>query len=138
MSKSEKKTSIINLKPNQENVHIVARVLEAGPPHVIQTRKGPRTISDAVLGDESGRIRVTLWGRKAGSLKEGDVVEIEGAWTSSFRGQVQLNIGSQTKVSTADEDSVPTKDSIPEKSPKAPNTSYRGYRRSYKGKRGKY
>ncbi len=135
MSKSPgKKTLIINLKPNQENIHIVARVLETQPPHVIQTRRGTRTISNAVLGDESGRVKTTLWGRKAGSLKEGQVVEVSGAWTTSFRGEVQLNIGSQTSVEEVDDSSVPPKGEIPNKSPKAPmgmqyGGGYRGSRR---------
>lgn len=125
----QERTPIINLKPKQENIHIIARVLEAGPTRVIQTRKGPRTISNVVLGDETGRVKATLWGRRAGELKKGQVVEISGAWTTVFRGQVQVNIGSNTVIKVIDDNSVPKKEDIPENSPKAPQEPRRFSRR---------
>ncbi|WFO74539.1 single-stranded DNA-binding protein [Desulfurococcaceae archaeon MEX13E-LK6-19] len=128
----KEKTPVINLKPKQEDVHIIVRVLEAGPTRVIQTRKGPRTISNAILGDETGRVRATLWGRKAGTLKEGQVVDITGAWTTAYRGQVQINIGSSTTVRIIDEDIVPPKEEIPEDSPKAPEEP-KGFSRRQRG-----
>jgi len=130
-----RKTSIIDLKPHQENVHVKVRVLETSPPRVIQTRKGPRTISDALLGDETGRVKATLWGRKAGTLEEGIVVDIEGAWTSSYRGQVQLNIGSSTKVNEIDDSEVPPKEDIPEDMPTAPMEDYRRSRGGFRKRR---
>ena len=134
MSKNKSnKTSIINLKPNQEEVHITARVLEAGPARVIQTRKGPRTISDAILGDETGRVKATLWGRKAGTLEEGKVIDVKKAWTTSFRGQVQLNIGSSTEVIIVDDTEAPPAEEIPEESPKAPMNTYQPRRGFKKG-----
>ncbi len=138
--KEEKKTPIIELKPRQEDIHVTARVIEAGPPRVIQTRKGPRTISDAVLGDETGRVKTTLWGRKAGTLEEGTVVDVKGAWTSSYRGEVQLNIGSSTEVNVVEDTEAPPAEEVPEDSPKAPD-DYRprprggyGRRRSFGGR----
>ncbi len=129
----ENRTLIKDLKPHQENIHVVARVIDAQPPYTIQTRRGTRTISNAVLGDETGRVKTTLWGRRAGSLKKGVVVEIEGAWTTSYRGEVQLNIGSQTSVKELDDDAVPSVDEIPEYTPKAPqNRGYKSYRRTHK------
>jgi replication factor A1 len=32
-----------------------------------------------VIGDETGRVKVTLWGKHAGTLKEGEAVEIRNA-----------------------------------------------------------
>ncbi len=114
------RTLIKNLKPSTENVHVLVRVIKVEPPKVIQTKKGPRTISEAVVGDESGRVKTTLWGKAAGSLKEGAAVEITGAWVTSFRGEVQLNVGGQSSIKPVSEGSVPTSDNIPEESPKAP------------------
>ncbi len=136
LEKETRKTPIINLKPHQENIHVTARVLEANPPRVIQTRKGPRTISDALLGDETGKVKATLWGRKAGSLEEGTVVDIEGAWTSSYRGQVQLNIGSSTRIKVVDDSMAPPKEEIPDDMPKAPMDNYSRGRGGFRKRRG--
>ena len=136
MSEESKKKRIIDLKAGEEHVHITGRVLETTPPRQIQTRKGPRTISNAVIGDESGRIQATLWGSKAGTLKEGEVVDIKEAWTSSYRGKVQLNIGRSTIVERVEDTEAPTAEEIPEEEPTAPDTYKPRPRRRFTRKRG--
>lgn len=112
--------NIIDLKPGMENVTVRGRVLETTPPRTIDTSKGTRTISNAVIGDSSGRVEVVMWGDKVTSLKEGDVVEIKGAWVSEYRGRVQLNIGKSTSVSQIESSAVP--EEIPEAEPKPVGT----------------
>ncbi len=51
-----------NLKPNMESVDVTVRVLEASEARQIQTKNGVRTISEAIVGDETGRVKLTLWG----------------------------------------------------------------------------
>ncbi len=132
---SERKVKVMDLKPEMRNVNIVVRVIEAHEPKVINTRSGQRTISEAVVGDETGRVKLTLWGRAAGSVKEGDAVEIKGAWTTTFRGDVQLNIGGRDNVKAVGTDEVPEAEEIPEESPKAPE-GYRRFRGPYASRRG--
>jgi replication factor A1 len=137
--KSSPRKNIIDLKAGEEGVHITGRVIETSPPRVIQTRKGPRTISNAVIGDETGRVQATLWGSKAGTLEEGKVVDIQGAWTTSFRGKVQVNIGRSTEVREVEDNTVPPTEEIPEEEPKAPETSrFRGSQRRFRQGRGTY
>lgn len=131
-------TNIKDLKPGMENVSVKARVLSSEPPHVIQTKKGPRTISNAVIGDSTGRVEVTAWGEKAGQLTEGEAVEIKGGWTTEFRGKVQLNIGRTTEVKKIDDSEVPQAEEIPEEMPTAPESPRpQGFRRTegYRGPR---
>ena len=111
----------MELEEGQDNVKVKVRVLEASEPKVIQTRKGPRTISEAIVGDETGRMKLTLWGKHAGTLKEGEAVEISGAWTTQYRGEVQLNVGYRGEINKIEEDDVPSSDEIPEQTPKAKN-----------------
>ncbi len=133
MNESKPRIHIIDLKPNLENISVKGRVLETSPPKIINTKRGMRTISNAVLGDETGRVQVTLWGSKAGTLHEGDVVEIDGAWTSSFRGRVQLNIGKSTSVKKLEDGEAPLAEDIPEDEPKAPMNNYSPRRRYGRG-----
>lgn len=119
---------VIQLNPGMENVTVRVRVLETGEPRTIDTKKGTRTISNAIVGDSTGRVEVVLWGEKAGTLKAGDVVEINGAWVTEFRGRVQLNVGKSSNIKQLPSDSVP--ESIPESQPRATSKA-----RSY-GKRG--
>lgn len=113
-------TRILDIKPGMDNVTLKVRVLETYKPKTIQTRRGPRTISEAIIGDESGRTKATLWGQKAGSLEAGGVYEITGAFITSYRGQALVNIGRTSKVTRIEDNEVPGEESIPEDTPKAP------------------
>ena len=125
MSEQEK---VGNLKPNQENISVTVRVLEAEEPKTIRTKNGIRTISEAVVGDDTGRVKLTLWGNLAGKVKEGMVVRIDNAWTTAFRGKVQLNAGSKSTITQVDDDMVPPANSIPTNEPEAPNYQPRRFR----------
>ncbi|MCS7106885.1 MAG: single-stranded DNA-binding protein [Acidilobaceae archaeon] len=124
-------TRVADLKGNMDNVNIRVRVIEAGDSKVIETKNGPRTISEALVGDESGRIKLTLWGKVAGSIRPGDAIEIRGGWTTVFRGQVQLNVGQRGSINRIDDSEVPTVDEIPEGSPRK---EAGGERRGFQGR----
>lgn len=127
-------TKVMELKPEMRNINMTVRVISSDEPKTINTRSGQRTISEAIVGDETGRVKLTLWGKAAGSVKEGQVIEIRGAWTTTYRGDVQLNIGGANNVKVVTEHNVPEAEDIPEDSPKAPE-GYRpprhGFRRGY-------
>ncbi|EHP70681.1 MAG: single-stranded DNA-binding protein [Metallosphaera yellowstonensis] len=106
-----------NLKGGMENIEVTARVLEVGEQKVVQTKNGPRTIREVMVGDDTGRVKLTLWGSQGDTVKEGQVIKVENAWTTVFKGQVQLNAGSRSKISEASEASVPEADQVPETSP---------------------
>ncbi|MCY0859137.1 MAG: OB-fold nucleic acid binding domain-containing protein [Sulfolobaceae archaeon] len=127
MGEKEEKSKISDLRVGMENVNLVVRVLEASEPRVVQTKNGPRTLSEAVVGDETGKIKLTLWGKLAGTVKEGQVVEITNAWTTAYKGKVQLNAGSKSEVKEAPDSEAPAADQIPDNTPSAPQQQ-RGFR----------
>jgi replication factor A1 len=140
----ESPRKVSSLREGEDNIDIKVRVLSVEPPKTIHTQRGDRTISEAIVGDETGRIKLTAWGQQAGKLNEGDAVELKGAWTTSFKGQVQLNIGSRGSIEKIDDGEVPKAEEIPESTPKAQSTGYRpprggsrrfGGRRSFGGRR---
>lgn len=119
-------TRIMDLRVGMRNVSIKGRVLETGETKVVETKRGPATLSEAVVGDESGRVKVTLWGDHAGTLSEGDVVRIDGGWTTSFRGKVQFNAGRETRIEKLGDGEAPQPDEIPEDMPEAPERRHFG------------
>jgi replication factor A1 len=111
---------------DKRSVTIKGRVLEVSEKRTVNTKYGPTEMSEAVIGDETGRVRVTLWGDKAGSLKEGEVVEIKDAWAKSYRGEVQISVGKRSTITKLSDDEAPPAEEIPETRPRA----YRGRGRS--------
>ncbi|MEM4147195.1 MAG: single-stranded DNA-binding protein, partial [Metallosphaera sp.] len=74
----------------------------------------------------------------ADEVKEGQIIKVENAWTTVFKGQVQLNAGSRSKITESAEESIPEADQVPENSPtddSPPRRSFRGRggRRGYGG-----
>ncbi|NPA97563.1 MAG: single-stranded DNA-binding protein [Crenarchaeota archaeon] len=118
MSNSESKVK--DLKPGQENVEVKVRVLERKGIKTIRTRAGDRTIGLYTVGDDSGRVTLVAWGSKAASLEAGDSVKISNAWVSSYRGEVQLNIGRSSVIERVDDTEVPQIEEVPEDRPEAP------------------
>ena len=114
---------VIELREGMDGVNVRVRVLEAGEAKVIETKSGPRTISEAIVGDDSGRVKLTLWGRLAGSIKKGEAIEIRGAWTTTYRGQVQLNVGTKGSIIRLKDEDVVGEEDVPEDKPK-PKTQY--------------
>jgi len=117
---SEGKVKIMDLKPGMERVSVLVRVIDPGEVKRITTKAGERTIREAIVGDDSGRVKLVMWGKSIKTLSQGDVVEVSGAWTTVFRGKLQLNVGGPENVKVVEDmGQVPTADEIPEEEPKA-------------------
>ena len=117
---SEGRVKVSDLKPGMERVSVLVRVIDPGEVRKITTKSGERTIREAVVGDESGRVKLVMWGKSIKSLAKGDVVEVSGAWTTVFRGKLQLNVGGTENVKVVeDSGEIPTTEQIPEAEPKA-------------------
>ncbi|MFQ6020937.1 MAG: OB-fold nucleic acid binding domain-containing protein [Candidatus Aenigmatarchaeota archaeon] len=92
---------IKELKIGMSNVNIKAKVAKLSEPREIMTRFGtPTTLTEATLEDESGSIKMTLWGKQSEGIKEGNEVEVKGGFVKEFREELQLGIrrGGEIKV----------------------------------------
>jgi len=84
-------TNIIDLKSGMENVNVVVRVISTTPPRTIETKKGTRTISNAVVGDATGRVESCSMGRKNNSSqKKGQVVKHTGSMGNRIQRQTTV------------------------------------------------
>ena len=54
---------------------------------------GTIDVCDAVLSDDSGEIKFTLWGDDIAKVNEGVTVVIKNGYTNSFKGEVSLGKG---------------------------------------------
>ncbi len=111
---------ILDLRPGEDGVNVRGRVLDAGDTRVVETRSGTRTLSEVTLGDETGRVTLTLWGEHAGTLEPDQVVEIQNGFTTVYRGRVQLNVGSRGAVRVLSGEDFVGADQIPDEFPEAP------------------
>jgi len=76
-----------------------ARVLEIPEPNRVYTRHGTEAyVTNALIGDETGTIRMNLWNRQINMVSQGDLIKIENGTVARFRGERQLRIGKHGKI----------------------------------------
>ena len=94
---------ISDLKGEQSRVDVEGEVIEKGDVRTVNLRAGgTSTVADATIRDDSGTIKLSLWGEQINSVDVGDKVKIENGYTKSFRGEIQLNIGRYGKLSKSE------------------------------------
>jgi replication factor A1 len=86
--------AIRDLRSGMTQIRLKAKVLEIPKPNLVYTRYGNQaSVTNALIADETGTIRLCLWNEQIDSISTGDTIQIENARTSTFKGQRQLNIG---------------------------------------------
>jgi replication factor A1 len=92
--------AIKDLQNGMKRVSVEAKVVEKGDVREVRSRFGNETyrIVDAVVADESGSIKLTLWNEQIDQVKVGNTVKVENGYTTSFRGETQLNVGRYGKL----------------------------------------
>ena len=84
-------TTCEEAKQMRTGINITAKLRDKGEVRTVNTKFGETKVCDAYLEDESGSIKLTLWGDDTEKVKNGDEVKLEGGYTTEFRGEVQLN-----------------------------------------------
>lgn len=68
-------------------------------PRTVNLRTGGQAqVADAVLKDDTGQIKLTLWDAQIKMVKQGSKIKIENGYISSFRGENSLNVGKYGKL----------------------------------------
>ena len=78
-----------------KQVNVEAKVLEKTATREVMARyKNEKyRVATAVIADETGKIKLTLWNEQIEQVNEDDMVTVENGYVTSFRGEIQLNIG---------------------------------------------
>ena len=101
---SDYRTKIRDLTTYSRRVNLVAKVLEMGDAREVSSSSdGQRhRVAEALVGDESGTVLMTLWDENIGRFSVGDVVEVENGYAGTFRGSLRLNIGKYGNIEKRD------------------------------------
>lgn len=81
-------------KNMRSGVNIEGTVERKGEPRTVNKKAGGTIdVCDAYLVDDSGEIKLTLWGDDIAKVKDGDRLKITNGYTNSFKGEVSLTKG---------------------------------------------
>jgi replication factor A1 len=91
---------IRDLKYGMKQINIKARVVDVPKAALVFTRFGEYAhVSNAVIADETGTIKICLWNEKINEVSVDSVVQIENASVTRFRGENQLRLGKNGRLS---------------------------------------
>lgn len=92
--------SIQNLQQGMKRVNVDAEVLEKSLPARVQTHYGnSAVITNAIIGDETGKVRLCLWNEQGDWVNAGVAVQIRNASVFAYKGERQLRLGRRGTVS---------------------------------------
>jgi replication factor A1 len=87
-------TKVRDLTPSSKQVNVHAKVMNVGDAKEVMGKYGdPRKVAEAVIGDDTATITLSLWNEQIGSIAKDDVVLIDNGYVSLVRGHMRLNVG---------------------------------------------
>ena len=123
-----------DLTPQSKAVNVTAKVVSKTEIREIPMGRdgSPHKVCDALIGDETGVVYLTLWDDNIEKVNEADTVRIENGYVTLFKGNIRLNIGKYGKLEPAKEPlavEVNTENNVSSK-------AYEQERRPFRGGRG--
>jgi len=86
---------IRDLRNGMKNVSVEAKIVEKSEAREVLSRFKDETyrVATAVIADETGKIKLTLWNDQINQVNINDTVKVENGYVTSFKGEIQLNVG---------------------------------------------
>ena len=84
-------TTCEEAKQMRSGINVQGKIVDKGEVRTVNTWHGETKVCDAYLEDDSGRIQLTLWDKDTEKVNNGNMVSLEGGYTTIFRNEVQLN-----------------------------------------------
>ena len=84
-----------------KRVEVEGNVVEKSDAREVMSRYKDEVyrVATAVISDGTGTIKLTLWGDQIEKVNINNTVKIENGYISTFRGEMQLNVGRYGKLS---------------------------------------
>ena len=95
------KLQIKNILVGLRNVETVGKVLQTYELREFTTNERQGKVASLVIGDESGTIRVVMWGGQADNIKNMNkemIIKIVGGYVKDNNGSIELHLNDRSKV----------------------------------------
>jgi len=128
------------LTPQSRAVNVTAKVVSKSEIRDIPMGRdgSAHKVCDALVGDETGSIYLTLWDDNIEKVNVEDTVRIENGYVTLFKGNMRLNIGKYGKMTIAEEPfegEVNTENNVSSKTYDQPRRPFRRGGSRYGGSR---
>jgi replication factor A1 len=86
---------INELRDGMKRINLTAKVIDKSDTREVTSRFKDQTlkVATASIADDSGTIKLTLWNEQINQVNVNDTVKVQNGYVTSFKGEIQLNIG---------------------------------------------
>jgi replication factor A1 len=95
--------AVKDLKIRQGNVDIIVDVVDVGEAREFEKFGRTGRVATAIVKDETGDVKLTLWNEQIDKVKPGDKVHITNGYVSEWQGEPQLTTGKMGKLEVVGE-----------------------------------
>ncbi len=81
------------LQPNQGKVDVTVEVISKESVRTFSKFGKDGRVCNAVVKDDSGQIKLTLWNEEVDTINVGDIVQITNGYVKEWQGELQLSAG---------------------------------------------
>lgn len=91
---------VSGLRPFQKKIDLVVKVVQLNESREVSSKldNTQHKVTEALVGDATGSILLTLWDDAINAIESGKVYSIQNAYTSTFRNSLRLNLGRYGKM----------------------------------------
>ncbi|MEK6857230.1 MAG: OB-fold nucleic acid binding domain-containing protein [Nanoarchaeota archaeon] len=89
---------IKDLKAGEGKIDVIGEVIEIAEPRNFDKFGKTGKVANAILKDDSGQIKLTLWNEQVDQVKEGDKIHITNGYVSEWKDEKQLSTGKFGKL----------------------------------------
>jgi len=99
------KSKVENLNPRSRRVDVTVKILSKNPIREVVSRIDGTThrVTEAVSGDETGTILLTLWDDDIERITDGNVYNVNNGYITLFKGSMRLNHGKYGSLDPSEE-----------------------------------
>ena len=89
------KSKVESLTPRSRRVDVTVKIMSKNPVREVVSRNdgSSHRVTEAVAGDETGVVLLTLWDNDIERIAEGNVFNVNNGYVTLFKGSMRLNIG---------------------------------------------
>jgi replication factor A1 len=94
---------INDLRQGMKKINLDAKVVQIEEPRMVHTQFGNSALlANAIVEDESGKIKLCLWDQQVKAVSVGDAIHVNNASVSVFKGEKQLRLGKTGSVTVTE------------------------------------
>lgn len=91
-----------DLQPNSSFDVLNVEVVSVEEPREFTNFRGSGRVANAVIKDETGEVKLTLWNEQIDNVQEGQKISIENGWVKEYREELQVSTGKFGKLNVVE------------------------------------